>query len=324
MSSPIADLSYRNYNGPLEPPIYRWWAIAKATMRLKLKNKFLWFLAGFSGYWYLVLMAVFYFMESLAQNAPIGGGQNAIFSRIVWKDQFLNAFSISQFLLFLIALLIGVGSIANDNRANALLVYLSKPVSRLDYLIGKWVGIFIPLVVIAAFPTFIFYGYCFMSYRQYGFLTEDPQLFFKLCGMVLLPAFFHSSVSLGISSLFNQGRLAGATYAGIFFMSLFFTKAMQIVWLVTNEEDGRAPALVAWLYYCSIDGIQIALAKIILGTNGSWLFAGLGAPSGPNQAGAAMSIPAPPALPFWLAYFGISFLALFIAWSRVRAVEVVA
>ncbi|HSI72816.1 MAG TPA: ABC transporter permease subunit [Fimbriimonas sp.] len=319
MASPIADLSYRNYDGPLEKPLNRWWAIAKASMRLSIKKKGFWILASLSAYWYLLLLIVFYFMDAVSQNVPIGQ-KNPFIQQIIWKDQFLNAFSIAQMLLFIIALLIGVGAIANDNRANALLVYLSKPVSRLDYLIGKWLGIFIPITIVVALPTLAFFGYCTMSYREYGFLTEDPRLLPKLLLLIFVPGFFHASVSLGISSMFNQGRLAGATYAGIFFMTLFFTKAMQIVHLVTSDDGGKTPPIVNTLYYCSVDGIQIALAKIILSTDGSGLF--------PNQPsggrGIIPTIPMPNPALFIGVYFGICALSLLLAWSRIRAVEVVA
>jgi ABC-2 type transport system permease protein len=321
MASPIADLTYRNYDGPLRPPINLWWSIAKASIRLSIKKKFLWLLASLSAFWYLLLLIVFYFMDTMSQGLPLGQ-KNPMLQQIIWKDQFLNAFSVAQLALFIIALLIGVGAIANDNRANALLVYLSKPVSRLDYLIGKWLGIFVPITLIVAVPTFTFFAYCVMSYRDYGFLTEDPRLFFKLCLLVFVPGVFHASVALGISALFNQGRLAGASYAGIYFMTLFFTKAMQIVHAVTSQGDGRPPEIVKTLFYCSIDGIQIGLAKIILGTDGSGLF-----PQGPSgmRGGPPRidAIPAPSLALFGSAYVAICLLSLFIAWTRIRAVEVV-
>ncbi len=319
MASPIADLTYRNYDGPLEPPLYRWWAIAKASMQLSLKKKGLWWLAAGGAFWYLFMLAMLYVMDMLSQNVPLGQ-KNPFLQQIIWKDQFLNAFSVAQLSLFIIALLIGVGAIANDNRANALLVYLSKPVSRLDYLIGKWLGIFIPITVIVAVPTFVFFAYCAMSYRDYGFLTEDPRLPFKLLLMVLVPGVFHASVSLGISALFNQGRLAGATYAGLYFMTLFFTKAMQVVHWASSEDGGKAPAIVKTLFYCSIDGIQIALAKIILGTDGTALFPQAG---GSRGGPPIPSIPAPSPTLFFGIFFGICFLSLLIAWTRIRAVEVI-
>ncbi|MEZ0327387.1 MAG: ABC transporter permease [Fimbriimonas sp.] len=322
MASPIADLTYRNYDGPLEPPLYRWWAIAKASMRLSIKKKGIYPLAFLSACWYLLLLIVFYFIDMAAQGVPLGQ-KNPILQQIIWKDQFLNAFGVSQLALFIIALLIGVGAIANDNRANALLVYLSKPVTRLDYLIGKWLGIFVPITLIVGVPMLVFFGYCTMSYQDYGFLTEDPRLFFKLLLLMLVPGFFHASVALGISSMFNQGRLAGAAYAGLYFMTYFFSGAMKIVHIASSEDGGTTPPIVKTLFYCSIDGLQIALGKLILGTDGSDPFSF--AQAGPGRRGPNISvIPAPNPTLFIGAFFAICILSMFIAWTRIRAVEVVA
>ena len=323
-ASPIADLSYRNYDGPLDPPVNRWWAIAKMSMKLSTKKRGFWVWASMSAYWYLILLAIFYFMDQSAQATTALGQQNPLFKAIEWKGQFINAFSVSQLFMFILALMLGAGTIANDNRANALLVYLSKPCSKLDYVIGKWLGIFIPMTLVVGAPTLVFYCYCLLSYRSYGFVSQDPWLIVRLCGMVLIPGFFHASASLGISSLFQQGRLAGATYAGFYFFGLFFTKAMQVIVSVDNMNaiNGNgpgAPTIVKNLYYCSVDGIQEALAKIFLNTDGSPLLPIQG-PGGLQRVGIVSQ---PSGWVFIPAFFAICGLFMLLAWSRIRAVEVV-
>lgn len=310
-SSPIADLSYRGYDGPLEAPGFRWWVIAKTSMRMCIKKKGFWVWSVLSAYWYAVLAIFFYFASELGP-APKPGQIPTLFANIVWKDQFLDAFSFGQLMFFIVALLIGAGSIANDNRANALLVYLSKPCTKTDYLIGKWVGIFIPLLLVVGVPMLGFYGYCLLSYRDYGFFSQDPWLLVKLLCLIPIPAIFHASVVLGISSLFNQGRMAGATYAGLYFLSNFATKIMQVIRLQSGHET---PAIVNNLFYGSVDGIQIGLAKVILGTNGSPLF---------QQRARGITVPPAPNGPiFFFAFFAICAVSLWVAWKRIRAVEVV-
>ncbi len=324
-STPIADLSYRNYDGQLEAPTFRWWVVAKMSMRMAIKKRGFWVWSCISAYWYLILGAIYYFVDVLGQQSA--GQVNFIFASTVWKDKFLDAFSISQMLLFIVALLIGVGTIANDNRANALLVYLSKPCTKADYLIGKWVAIFLLLLAVTAVPALLFYAYCFMSFRQYGFVTQDPAFFWKLLCILPIPAALHASLCLGISSLFKQGRLAGATYAAVYFLTLSFTKAMQVI-IVINWVDemprqarrhavnaaSHAPELVQSLFYGSVDGIQIGLAKVILGTNGTPMFPGNGSPPIPH---------APNGLVFGAIYLMVCALSILVAWTRVRAVEVV-
>jgi ABC-2 type transport system permease protein len=313
-STPIADLSYRNYGGPLESPRFRWWVIAKQGMRLALKKKSLYWLMAVAGWYYAVMIIVLFFLEQIAAGNPQGKQATQVFvDRLIWKDQFLHGYSFSQLILLIIALLLGAGSIANDNRANALLVYLSKPCSKFDYMFGKWIGIFLPLLAIMTVPTLVFYGYGALSFRDYGFLKDDPYLLPKMLMVLPLSAMLHSSIVLGVSSLFNQGRVAGATYAGIYFLTNFFTKLMQVAWFTSR---GEAPEIVKNLFYFSIDGLQIGMAKAILGTSGSPPFGAQvpsrAAPIGPPNLAIVLPI-----------VFAITALSLLLAWRRVRAVEVV-
>jgi len=314
-NSPIADLTYRNYDGPLEAPLFRWWAIAKMSIRLSTAVKGFWAWAILSGFWYVILLIIFYFVDA----SPVPQTATQFYSTLVWKDQFENAFAVSQIFLFILALQIGAGTIANDNRANALLVYLSKPCSKLDYVIGKWLGIFLPMALVSAIPTYLFYGFCVLSYRSHGFLSQDPWLVLRLLPMVLVPGVFYASVTIGISSLFRQGRLAGAAFAGLYFFTVFFTKAMQALYMGLasgQDADGgssNGQRVVQNLYYCAIDGIQDALAKIFLHTNGSPLLRGM----------PAVVVHRPSGWVFIPAFFAICAGSVFLAWTRIRAVEVV-
>lgn len=322
--SPIADLSYRHYEGVLDPPSQRWWVVAKMGMRLAFKKKSLWVAMAFSGWYYLGMIFVLFIMEVLGGNASQAASATGInpseqyIMRIVWKDQFVHGVSFGQMMFLVMALILGSGSIANDSRANALLVYLSKPVTKFDYLFGKWFGIFLPLYVVMLVPSIIFFLYGALSFRDYGFISQDPYLFWKLMLALPLGAGLHASLIVGFSSLFNQGRLAGATYAAVYFLTNFFTQLMVGTWISMTQgsDDNRNPMLgiVANLFYASVDGINIGLTKAILGTDGSPWF---GVPSD-NQM-----VPAPSVFPMLLIALGISFISTLIAWKRVRAVEVV-
>jgi len=311
--APIADLSYRNYDGPLVSPRSRWWVVAKQGMRIALQKKSLYLMTILTGWYYVVMIIVLFFIDQISQMSPERQQfRNMFLDRIVWKDQFLHGFSYAQFFILIIALILGAGAIANDNRANALLVYLSKPCTKFDYIFGKWIGIFVPMLVLTAIPTVIFYAYCALSYRSVGFITEDPWILPKMLGVLPIAAMIHSSVVLGVSSLFNQGRVAGATYMGLYLLPYFFTTAINVSYQV---HRGHVSPIFKSLFYCSIDGLQIGLAKAALGTSGT-------GPFGAPQRG--MTPIPPPSLPIVL---GISLLitalSLILAWRRIRAVEVV-
>lgn len=318
-SNPIADLSYRNYDGPLRPPVFRWWIIARQTMLAQSKNKWLWFMSLLCALYYLIMIAVLFVIDRLANNGTGGNGavmQQAFMNGLRWKEQFLHGISFAQMPMMLISLVVGAGAIANDNRANALLVYLSKPCSRFDYAFGKWIGVFLVLFAALAVPSLTFFAYGALSYRDIGFFKQDPYLLLKLLAIFPLCAAFHSSLILAISSLFKQGRIAGAVYAGLYFLGEFFTKVMGIVWVI-GARNNEAKGVVNMLYYCSIDGLQIGLAKAILRAKGSNLF-GMTVMRGAN-----FSPPAPPLVPCLLIVLVVTLASIGIAWKRVRAVEVV-
>jgi ABC-2 type transport system permease protein len=309
MSSPIADLTYRGYGGPMTGTDRRWWAIAKMTMRLGIKRKGFWVWASFSCWGYLLMMAIFYFADLAASGAPQAA--NPIMKSIVWRDQVVVGYSQAQLWLFILAVLTGIGQIANDNRANALLIYLSKPCTKLDYLVGKWLGIFVPLYCVALAPCLVFWAYIAMSFREYGSVSSAPYLPFQLIVMCAAPAFLLSSLCVGISSLFKDGRLAGATFFGLYFIPYFFTVLVGTVNAFSDKQVG----IVRDLFYASIDGANIGMGKLICNTDGSPML---------GQRGPQAHIIGRPDA--WLelaAFFGVSLFCFLIAWLRIRPVEVV-
>ena len=311
-TGPIADLSYRNYDGPMFDVTNRWWVIAKMVLRQSLKKKGFWAWTLLSTMGYVFLSVVYYFMDTMQQSGGALNRAPAVLNTVVWKDHFYLAFDMAQLWIFFLSLLVGAGVVASDTRANALLVYLSKPVSKLDYLLGKWFGMFLMLVLVTGVPAIVFLGFTWLSYRQQG--TWDSLLLFKALLVIALPAVLHASVMLGLSSMFTQPRLAGATYAGIYFLSTFIASIM-LGMSFRNHERGIEASNDA--SYLSIDGLIEGLTKVILGTRGAVQFP----PS--RSAEAAFAVAPPSGLMVLAAYLVVCGIFIAIAWKRVRAVEVV-
>ena len=314
-TGPIADLSYRTYDGPLDPPTHRWKVIAKATAMRVARNKWFWYIALFSGWYYVVMGIILFVLDMWTQ----GGGDQAInavglLGGLDWRGQFLHGFSFGQLGFMLIALMAGAGAIANDNRSNALLVYLSKPCTKKDYLIGKWVGVFVPLLAAMAVPAVAFYIFGALNYREYGFITQDPWIPLRMAAIIALSAAFYTSVVLGVSSLFNQGRLAGATYAGIYIISNFVTVLMWVILSQARDAPAVLRSLAEKLYYFSIDGLCIGIAKVFLDLDSAPLFAF-------GEGDFPIDRPIPLLALGVMA--AIAALALWVAWERIRAVEIV-
>ncbi len=327
MPEGIADLSYRHYGGGLKKAAGAWKVICRETAKKAFSNRAFWILTSITGWYYAVILAVLYVTEQSLQSQLAGGRgggldpMKEVFSRIVWQDQFYWGYNSTHLLLFIVSLIVGTGVIANDNRSNALLIYLSRPCTRGTYLFGKWLGVFAALFVASLLPALVFWVYGALNYRPYGFLSDDPFLILRITGIAAFNACLLASLAVGISSLFRQPRMAGATMAGLYFISYFVTLLFRGLASSSSQSIPEALRTMAEkVSYMSINGLMQGAGKIMLNTSGGTQF---GFSAGPRGSSAPAPIPIPES---WL-IFGLAgtliLVCLAVAASRIRAVEVV-
>ena len=299
----IADLSYRNYAGPLRPLRLRWWVITRMGVRQAFRRKGFWVLALFSLFPYLSRGFLFYLRSQMPE------GLASFLSQRSFAGHFYDAFGDSLFWTFLAALLVGAGSIAGDNRANALQIYLSKPIGKGDYLAGKWLGIFLPLAFTSAVPALVLFLYCWGSFADEGFIRDNPGLWLQALGGSLLPPTLHASLILGFSAFFKRPLLAGGVCAAF---QVGLQALTGIAFLVMNRTGNVSSA--STVLHCSIDGVFRGLGRYIYGEEPS--FFGMAMRRGQD-------LPAPDFVPLLAIGVGVILLGVAAARFRVRAVEVV-
>ncbi|MBC8139482.1 MAG: ABC transporter permease subunit [Fibrella sp.] len=321
----IADVSYRTYDGELRNRSARWWTITLATLRTGAKKLGYWIPAGIVLLIYLISGLVFYFTRNA--RAQFGAEEPAN-QYAVFLSQGLSG---TGLLLFIAALTVGAGSIAADNKANALLVYLSKPITRLDYLVGKWVGVFLLLAGLSFVPALLMYLFFLVAYSGDGFLKDNPTLILRLVAATLFPAALHTSLVMGFSALSKSPRLAGSLYAAFYFVSLIVavTASQLMLSRDTGGKNGATTALVASL---SVPGINDGLAQHLYDLTPKQIAQNNGGRrrNRRRRAGAEEETPLPivtaerpPLVPLLLIGGALIALPIGIAAARVRAVEVV-
>ncbi len=248
--SPIADLSYRNYNGELKTRGLRWWVISWSMMKLLKKNVGFWITSALVFLIYFLNGVQLYFTSNLPAGVnPFAGDEKTKFTLT-----FLNVNSGTNLLLFIIALTVGSGSISADNKANALLVYLSKPLTKADYLLGKWMGIFLTLFLETLVPSLVLYLYCLTSYLDKGFLKNDPTLFLKIIAAACVPAAIHASLLVGASAWSKAPRIASVFYAALYFGSIVVTG--MVFGIVYRGDMERGQEVMRLSLSGIMDGIQ--------------------------------------------------------------------
>jgi ABC-2 type transport system permease protein len=208
--------------------------------------------------------------------------------------------------------MVGSSSISLDNRSNALLVYLAKPITKGDYLIGKWMGVFLAVFAVALVPSMLLYLYCLLSYYSDGFLTQEPWLWLRVIAGAAIPAAIHASLIIGFSAWSKTPRMAGAVYAGLYFIS---SMVSTMAWGISTDggDLGRGIALQHLSVGGLIGGLQQNVYSVILQLQ-----------TFNRNAGMAQLKLDPPSLKIMLSVaLGLIVLGIAAARLRIRAVEVV-
>lgn len=317
----IADLSYRLYQGPKRKrPGFI--IIAERIIRAGLKKKGFWAFSFVSGWFYGLLIGLSYFFQQTLANAEetpgpgLGQAASGFLDGIIWGDAFVSAIGVSQTMWMLMALLVGAGVIAADNRANALPIYLSRPITKRDYIFGKWLGLFTLLIIGFSLPSLIFLLYGALNLGDYGFLTDDPLMIPKLILTLVSAAALHTSVLVGVSSLFKGPRMAGGLYAGIYFLTTFFSGIIGAVRLSLEDAPRNVQEFAELASYWSIDGLIKGASRAIFQSPGQALF-------GIGERGRVILSPIPPVGFQIFLLVAVAAVGIFITWRRVSAVEVV-
>ncbi len=126
--------TYRGYNGPLTHPAWRFLVLQRYAFKAVFKSRFL--LVGYVGCFFAPLLAIC--LLYLNQNSSVLAlvGQKPGFLKIDagWFMNFLTAQSV---LAGIVTAFVGPGLVAPDLANGALPIYLSRPFSRVEYILGK-------------------------------------------------------------------------------------------------------------------------------------------------------------------------------------------
>ena len=314
--SPIADTSYRNYDGPLNLRRSRWTIIAAAMWQLIKKKSVFWVLAALCLLPFLFAVLKLW-IQSRLPSGIVEQRPDPVFYLMFdltpgqkYTYQFYRALDFQLYFLFPLAILLGSGSIAADNRTNALMVYLSKPLTKGDYLLGKWLGVFLIMFGASVVPAFGLYMYALMS-DGIDFLKQDPFLLLKVACASVIPAALFTSLQLGLSAWSKTPRIAGAVFAGIYVASGWIA---QILWEMQTNKDLTKGIL---LRHLSLSGIINGLNQNLFGLNLHW--ANVHRRRGFNVA----ELPPPNAAVLFTVFLVIVIGGIAAARAKINAVEVV-
>jgi hypothetical protein len=206
---PIYDQGYRRYVARSPLARARFWPITREALVMVLARR--WFLFFFLGA-ALGQLALRVVQVYIVTRFPEMGRLLPIDGRLF--GEFLNW----QILLMVLVTVFGAsGLVANDLRTGAILVYLSRPLTQRDYILGK-LGVPMALnLALTLVPGLALYAAGLLlapeQYLQWSLAWIAPAIVVhSLAGSLVL-----SLLTLALSSLSKSARVAGLAFAGVFF-----------------------------------------------------------------------------------------------------------
>jgi len=129
--------------------------------------------------------------------------------------------------VFFVTIYVGAGLIANDRRANALQLYLSKPMTSAEYVAGKLAILFLFLVTVTFLPAIMLLATQAIFAGSLTFIRNNIYLLPAITLFSLLQVLLASTTMLALSSLSKSSRFVAVMYAGVFFFTTALFNALR-------------------------------------------------------------------------------------------------
>jgi ABC-2 type transport system permease protein len=230
---PIFDQGYQHWDGPLSGHAWRWLAITRHGVAAQWRSPWikavLFFalipalgLSAFLVLWGLLeqkstlLTPVLFLFRGLPPEVMEGP---KAYRGVFWTLAFHAFFNLELFFSMLLVLLVGPNLISQDLRFNAIPLYFSRPLRRIDYFAGKLgvIATFVALVSIVPPVLAYLIGVAFSLdvsvFRDTGHLLVASVVY---GGVIVLSA---GTMMLAISSLSRNSRMVGAIWIGLWIVS---------------------------------------------------------------------------------------------------------
>ncbi len=227
---PIHDQSYRRYTGVREAPGTAWLVIAMTGIRTALGKKLFVGVMLFAWAQFVVRAVIFY----LSANLP----NLEILAPSV--ETFRQFFELQELFVLTVTVYIGSGLIANDRRSNALQIYLSKPLTRAEYVAGKLGILLFFLLMVTLLPAMALLFVQMMFSGSLTFVLENLFLIPAITLYALVEVLLASFTMLALSSLSTSARFTAILYFGVV---VFSGAVFNILRIITGSSA------FAWLSF---------------------------------------------------------------------------
>lgn len=242
----IRERGYRAWEGRYTSHGMRWWTVARQGLRATINSKVRLF--GMLAFTVLVwipffFFGLFWFIGEVSETGQLFGRDYDVRLR---QDLFhlFQGWQVAITPIFVAAM--ATPMVSTDLRTNALYIYLSKPMRRMDYILGKMTAATVLAIPVTVLPGMFVFIMAIGSTDKATSLDEPWKILGELMLTQLLLLVVLVSISLAGSSLTKRWWIALSGIVGGHF----------ILWIVSNI-------------------LQFATARRTSGPNREWMVGSL-------------------------------------------------
>jgi ABC-2 type transport system permease protein len=257
---PIHDQGYRRYAGERTSHRRGWWVIARTGIAERFHERR-----------FLALMLVAWLLFAVRAVQLYIGTTIVRASFLAPSEETFHSFLNQQRLfVFFITVYAGAGLIANDRQANALQLYLSKPITRNDYIAGKVATLGAFLVAVTWVPAMMLVALQVLFSGSLDFVASHPRLVPAITITAFLQVTLASMMMLALSSLSRSRRFAAMLYALVVLFAGAMDRVLQtatghVGWVLLSPQNTLLVVTDAMFGTAPETDIPVTVAFLALG-----------------------------------------------------------
>jgi ABC-2 type transport system permease protein len=262
--------TYTRYSGPLTSERGRFAILPRYALESVLSSRFYTVAFMLALVPHLIALALIYFRSHIDALSGLGIDARALQILSIDGGFFLNLFIVETFISFFMVALLGPGLIAPDLANNAMPLYLSRPFSRVEYVIGKLSVLLAVTSLITWVPGLLLFG---IQTALTGLSWSWDNL--RVLVAILLGSWLWlltiSLIALALSAWVKWRPVAAAALFGIFFVSAGFGTVSNVLlltrWGTLLNLSSAMRMVWRWLF---LSETQYRIATPPFGTMPAW------------------------------------------------------
>jgi ABC-2 type transport system permease protein len=270
---PVFDQGYQHWQGRRAGHAWRWLAIARQGIRSQIKNRWTKYvvilslspalaLVVFLAMWGLLeqrsdaVKPFLFVFQGLLPGEVLAGPR--AFRPTIWTVAFHVFYSVEVWVAVVLVLLVGPDLISQDLRYNATPLYLSRPLRRRDYFLGKLAVIVGFVGAVTVLPAALAYVVGVAFSLEWGVVADTWRVGLGAIAFGFVVAVSSGLLMLAFSSLSKNSRQVAMLWIGLILVG-------DMVAYVLSESVNRFDAEKPWRAASYLGDLH-RVQEVMLGT----------------------------------------------------------